>query len=137
MASDEIKIPKVPRSDNEVKTILGRSFKNSLKAIQNEVKQLAPVDTGHLRDSITWEVTKETNEEFEGIVGTNISYARAQEYGVEKHTRLRYDRTGEVIGTYEHPGFEGRFYFQKGIHLSKPKVNRILRRGLFKALSWK
>ena len=40
---------------------------------------LAPVDTGNLRDSITYKVDGD-----EGKVGTNVEYAIHQEYGTKK-----------------------------------------------------
>lgn len=48
---------------------------------EGDVAELAPVDTGRLRDSITHEV----NESEEAVyVGTNVEYAAYQEYGTSR-----------------------------------------------------
>lgn len=48
---------------------------------EGDVAELAPVDTGRLRDSIT----HETHAEEESVyVGTNVEYAAYQEYGTSR-----------------------------------------------------
>lgn len=46
------------------------------RAVHGQAVHLAPVDTGRLRDSLSWRVEHDT-----GIVGTNVEYAEYQEYG--------------------------------------------------------
>jgi HK97 gp10 family phage protein len=48
--------------------------------VQNKARSLAPVDTGNLRGSITWEIRKRGNQLY-GIVGTNVPYAIYMEKG--------------------------------------------------------
>ena len=47
--------------------------------INMDATPMAPVDTGNLRDSITYKVDGD-----EGRVGTNVEYAIHQEYGTKK-----------------------------------------------------
>ena len=48
--------------------------------VQNKARSLAPVDTGNLRGSITWEIRKRGNQLY-GVVGTNVPYAIYMEKG--------------------------------------------------------
>lgn len=48
---------------------------------EGDVAELAPVDTGRLRDSITHEVDESEEAVY---VGTNVEYAAYQEYGTSK-----------------------------------------------------
>lgn len=45
-------------------------------AVSNEAKKLAPVDTGRLRSSLTWD-----SDETGAVIGTNVEYAPVQELG--------------------------------------------------------
>lgn len=51
--------------------------------MERHAKQLAPVDTGRLRNSITHE-TEATGGKFTAIVGTNVEYGPAIELGTSK-----------------------------------------------------
>lgn len=48
---------------------------------EGDVAELAPVDTGRLRDSITHEVDESEEAVY---VGTNVEYAAYQEYGTSR-----------------------------------------------------
>lgn len=52
-----------------------------LKRVQADAKRLAPVETGHLRMSITTDVKCDTNGDIIGAVGSNLEYAAAVEFG--------------------------------------------------------
>ena len=54
----------------------GNAMVRSTAAVQHDAMVLVPVDTGHLRRSITTDVTP-----FVGRVGTNVAYARPVEEG--------------------------------------------------------
>lgn len=58
---------------------------------EGDVAELAPVDTGRLRDSIT----HETHAEEESVyVGTNVEYAAYQEYGTSRMRAHPYLKPG-------------------------------------------
>lgn len=58
---------------------------------EGDVAELAPVDTGRLRDSIT----HETHAEEESVyVGTNVEYAAYQEYGTSRMKAHPYLKPG-------------------------------------------
>lgn len=48
---------------------------------EGDVAELAPVDTGRLRDSITHEVDESEEAVY---IGTNVEYAAYQEYGTSR-----------------------------------------------------
>ena len=86
-----------------------RATQRSLIWIELFAKKKAPVDTDRLRSSITHRVTAESHG-FTGITGTNVKYARYQEFGFKKH--LAY------VGPWA-----GRHGFKKGtkfLFVSKP-----------------
>jgi HK97 gp10 family phage protein len=60
----------------------------SLADIEADAKQLAPVDTGNLRNSISREITSDTfagaGGEFGGQVGPTASYGAYVEYGTSR-----------------------------------------------------
>lgn len=59
--------------------------------VEGQAKQLAPVDTGRLRSSITHEVERQ-GEEVVGRIGSNVEYAAHQEFGTSRmaaHPYLR------------------------------------------------
>ena len=65
--------------------------------VQGDAKSLSPVDTGNLRNSITYKVSAD-----DGKVGTNVHYAIHQEYGTKKMSaqpflRPALDRNRETI----------------------------------------
>lgn len=53
-----------------------------VQRVTNKARTLAPVDTGNLRGSITWEIRKRGNQ-IVGVVGTNVPYS----IYIEKGTR--------------------------------------------------
>jgi HK97 gp10 family phage protein len=72
-------------TEKREKEIIDRLEKNMEIAcllVERDAKKNAPVDTGRLRASITHYVEKE--KEIVGIVGTNVEYAKYQEFGTSK-----------------------------------------------------
>lgn len=57
--------------------------------MERHAKQLAPVDTGRLRNSVTHEA-EATNGVFTAIVGTNVEYGPAIELGTGKMSAQPY-----------------------------------------------
>lgn len=76
---------KVTSHVNEVISAKNEAIARALEAIgiqaEGDVAELAPVDTGRLRDSITHEVDESEEAVY---VGTNVEYAAYQEYGTSK-----------------------------------------------------
>jgi len=98
--------------ERELKKQIGRAVLKTLA----EIKKNTPVDTGRLRNSI---IMKETDSGF--IIGTNLNYAEHIELGVEPHVirpknkkALYWKGAKYPVKKVNHPGFSGRFMFQKG-----------------------
>lgn len=69
----------------------GKHLKRQGLKVQRRAKQLAPVDTGRLRSSITEELSRDPQGLVERI-GTDVEYALHQEMGTSKmaaHPYLR------------------------------------------------
>lgn len=72
--------------DDAIRDLLQKREKTMKKAclmVEAEAKLRSPVDTGHLRRSITHEVESD-NEKTVGRVGTNVEYAIWVEKGTSK-----------------------------------------------------
>ena len=95
----------------------------SAAIIQGQVARRAPVDTGHLRQSITALVGNDVivgpgsadaitpPPDGEVAVGSSVSYAREQEL-------------------YGKQGFEGRAYFARGLDASTNRIIQVFRQQL-------
>ena len=57
-----------------------QAMRNAALVVAGAAKELAPVDTGRLRASITPAVAREANEVI-GVVGSNVEYAPYMEFG--------------------------------------------------------
>ena len=82
MAIESVKVTSHVKEVIEAKN---EAIARALEAIgiqaEGDVAELAPVDTGRLRDSITHEVDESEEAVY---VGTNVEYATYQEYGTSK-----------------------------------------------------
>ena len=82
MAIESVKVTSHVKEVIEAKN---EAIARALEAIgiqaEGDVAELAPVDTGRLRDSITHEVDESEEAVY---VGTNVEYAAYQEYGTSK-----------------------------------------------------
>ena len=67
------------------------NMERAVLMVENDAKRFVAVDTGRLRSSITHEI-EVTKNEVRGIVGTNVDYAIAQEYGTSKQSGTPYLR---------------------------------------------
>lgn len=62
-----------------------RAVTQAALLVERGAKQRAPVDTGRLRSSITYELTEAKGGDVNGaIVGTNVEYAPHQEFGTSR-----------------------------------------------------
>lgn len=106
------------------KKIVNIIFKTHAEIVRN-----TPVDTGRLRQSI---VVEQQDDGY--VIGTNIPYAEFVELGVAPHTitpknkqALKFNIGGKDIFAkkVEHPGFEGRAMFQKGVGYFEKEIKSL------------
>jgi phage gpG-like protein len=99
----------------EVETNLLRPLAES---VMRDAKRLCPVDTGHLSESITYEIVSWD----EAIVGTDMDYAASVEFGSQPHTiRTRNAKVltdgKKVFGTVvHHPGTPAQPYLRPALY---------------------
>lgn len=86
---------KVTSHVKEVIEAKNNAIARALEAIgiqaEGDVAELAPVDTGRLRDSITHEVDESEEAVY---IGTNVEYAAYQEYGTSRMKAHPYLKPG-------------------------------------------
>lgn len=70
--------------NNELKKIVLRTV--------SEAKDKAPVDTGRLRSSITFEEEQDQNGFLKLVIGSNVDYAPFVEFGTERQAAQPYLR---------------------------------------------
>lgn len=73
-------LQKLNRLGGNSLTTLEKSMSKNIKLIQGEAKELCPVDTGDLRNSINTKV-EVTGTTVKGIIYTNSDHAPYQEFG--------------------------------------------------------
>lgn len=60
------------------------AMRDATLLVQRDARKLCPVDTGRLRSSIVPEVRQQTGVVI-GVVGSNVTYAAAMEFGTRPH----------------------------------------------------
>lgn len=63
-----------------IKSALDKALEESGLYVENAAKQMCPVDTGRLRNSITHQKSGEMSEQ----IGTNVEYGKYVELGTSK-----------------------------------------------------
>lgn len=71
------------RMGKEIATEMDKAILSCCLVVQSKAKELVPVDTGLLRQSISHRVVDENGQPV-GYVGTSVEYAEAIEYGHSK-----------------------------------------------------
>ena len=89
-----------PVIDREITTALT----NSGLVVEGRAKQLAPVDTGKLRQSITTQVRTDS-----AVVGTNLQYAPTMEFGRQPGAAMPPE--GALLGWMSRHGMDTRMEF--------------------------
>lgn len=106
--------------------------------IEREAKKRAPVDTGNLSASIASVVEKIAGG-YQAIVGTNVEYAAAVEFGTGPHTitgtPLRFTVGGEVVfaTSVDHPGTPPQPFLGPALRASEEYITDRLKRAWFTA----
>jgi HK97 gp10 family phage protein len=67
----------LPRISSQIERALSAAVKKAAFSIEAHAKELAPVDTGNLRNSIQTDI----EGPLKATVGTNVEYAQYQEFG--------------------------------------------------------
>ena len=68
---------------NRILAAAQRGITKAAIKITGDAKTLSPVDTGLLRKSLFYRVTRESRQVL-GVVGTNVEYAAFQEFGTSR-----------------------------------------------------
>ena len=81
-----------------------KAIRTATLMVERDAKKLTPVNTGRLRASIT-PVVLVRGKQVQGVVGTNVKYAAAVEFGSKPHTPpfdaiLRWVQLKGIAGTY-------------------------------------
>lgn len=92
--------------------------------VQNEARRRAPVDTGRLRSSIVSRA-EGSGRSVGYVIGTNVSYAAAVEYGTAPHViKPRYKRAlfwpgaAHPVAQVNHPGTKAQPFLRPAIELT-------------------
>ena len=78
---------------------VGRWLAATAQSVTNEAKRMAPVDTGRLRASITWQLLRDGDGLF-ARVGTDVEYAYYVHEGTRRMAGRPFleDALGKVLG---------------------------------------
>lgn len=92
--------------------------------VQNEARRRAPVDTGRLRSSIVSR-SEGSGRSVGYVVGTNVNYAAAVEYGTAPHViKPRYKKAlywpgaAHPVAQVNHPGTAAKPFLRPAIELT-------------------
>jgi hypothetical protein len=92
--------------------------------VQNEARRRVPVRTGRLRSSIVSRA-EGSGRSVGYVVGTNVVYARAIEYGLEEFDifpknkkALYWPGARHPVAKVHHPGFEAQPYLRPAIEMT-------------------
>ncbi len=106
-----------------------------------KAKENSPIDKGMLRGSIQSRVEGE-GQEMVGIVGTNVEYAKWQEFGTGTYAGRGYitpkrarmlawqDKSGQWIFARAVRGVPAKKYMLSGLEEVKAKMNEIIKLGV-------
>jgi HK97 gp10 family phage protein len=93
--------------------------------VQNEARRRAPVDTGRLRSSIVSR-TEGGGRSLGYVVGSNVNYAAAVEYGTAPHViKPKYKRAlywpgaAHPVAQVNHPGTRAQPFLRPAIELTE------------------
>jgi HK97 gp10 family phage protein len=106
---------------NDVKTAVNRTRID----VQNEARRRAPVDTGRLRSSIVSRA-ENSGRRVGYVVGTNVGYAAAVEYGTAPHVikpkhkkALYWPGARHPVAQVNHPGTRPQPFMRPAIEMAE------------------
>ncbi|MGX1483432.1 HK97 gp10 family phage protein [Streptomyces griseus] len=93
--------------------------------VQNEARRRAPVDTGRLRSSIVSRA-EGSGRTVGYVVGTNVNYAAAVEYGTAPHVikptskkALYWPGARHPVGKVNHPGTRAQPFMRPAVEMAE------------------
>jgi len=99
--------------------------KKAIKVVR-EAKNQAPVNTGRLRSSITYEMIDSSTGLPKAVIGTNVKYAPFIEFGTEAHTitpdtaeALFWEGADHPVKKVDHPGTDPQPFLRKALNRLK------------------
>jgi hypothetical protein len=114
-----------------------QGMRDATLMVSHSAKELAPVDLGRLRASITPEIRQEGSTVL-GVVGSRVKYAAAAELGSKPHTppfsaiqawarrKGIESAAGAIWQSIRQHGTQGHFFFQNAFEQNKDAIVRKL-----------
>lgn len=103
---------------------VARAVERTRIAVQNEARRRAPVDTGRLRSSIVSR-TEGGGRSLGYVIGSNVNYAAAVEYGTAPHVikpkhkqALFWPGAAHPVAQVNHPGTRAQPFLRPAIELT-------------------
>jgi HK97 gp10 family phage protein len=104
---------------------VARAVERTRIDVQNEARRRAPVDTGRLRSSIVSRA-EGGGRSLGYVVGTNVSYAAAVEYGTSPHVikpkykqALYWPGARHPVAQVNHPGTKAQPFLRPAIEMTE------------------
>jgi HK97 gp10 family phage protein len=102
-----------------------RAVERTAMDVQNEARRRAPVDTGRLRSSIVSRA-EHSGRSVGYVVGSNVNYAAAVEYGTAPHViKPKYKRAlywpgaAHPVAQVNHPGTKAQPFMRPAIEMTE------------------
>lgn len=133
----------VPRArENMSRTMMRLVLELTRRVKQDKLTgQALKVRTGRLRRSINGQVTGQGTDTVDGVVGTNVAYARAHEYGfkgtVSVREHLRRTKAGNRVPVKGHSrkvDLPERSFLRSAQREMEPQIRQALRNAIKDAL---
>ncbi len=138
------------KSGETVRDKVGKAVVKAARRVEEAVGTKAPHITGALKGSINVQGPIHTSNNIGAVVGTNLKYARAVEFGTgiygegEGATRqpivprrakvLAWKKGGKWIFARQVAGMKPRRFFQKGVEDSRKEATQIIADGVGEVL---
>lgn len=125
-------VKKVKDSKDIFEKTISLGLEKAGKRVEEYVAPKAPYKFGHLRGSIQTGKPYSTGNNMKVIVGTNLKYARAQEYGTVGMLIRGRSKNGR---SYSYRGnIKPKKFFGRGVPESMPEVRQIIDDAVEKAM---
>ncbi len=147
--ADEL-VSALKKSEETVRDKIGKAVVKAARRVEEAVGTKAPHITGALKGSINVRGPIHSNNNIGAVVGTNLKYARAVEFGTgiyaegEGATRqpirprrakvLAWKKGGEWIFARQVAGMKPRRFFKQGVEVSQAEATKIISDGVGEVL---